>query len=254
MGRGRWSQAPSKGKAAVVGLALALLLSLTVAPPLGATCSCSMTATLNQPDLALSGASSGACQWWTRIRFSSPSLNLTYASAERFGTSCSLNVATSTSCLRTGLHTVKALCECGKTFSDANGTPYCWADPETGTAEATFVVNTTPTVGVSFSGPDAEGNGTAAIPYSFPNTIYGDPQRKLTLSVDGIWLADAYGSQVSGTWPRTLVTACWAQGSHQLKAVAVACGQSGDAAYRAEAVTPLEVDHKPSASVSVSPP
>jgi RHS repeat-associated protein len=251
MGRGPWSPAPSKGKAAAVG---AFLVSLLGAPPLGATCSCSITATLTPPDLVLFGRSSGACEAWTRIGFSLSGLSLPYASAECFDTSCSLNYPTTSACLRTGLYTATAQCQCGKIFPGANGTLYCGADPEKGTAETTFFVNTTPTVGVSVSGLDAEGAGTATIPFSFPNTIFGDPHRKLTLSVDGVWLADAYGSQVTGTWTKALVTACWTQGSHQVKAVAVACGQSGDAAYRAEAVTPVQVDHKPSVSLSVSPP
>lgn len=256
MGRGRWNRAPLKGEAAAVGLALVLLVSLLAAPPLGATCSCSVSANVSAPDLVLSGTSSGDCVWRPRIAFGVNGFDFPYSTKECYSaSSCSSTYNGSVSCWRTGQHTVSARCWCGKSFPNADGTSYyCAEDPQPGTAETIISVNTTPTVGVSVSELNAEGTGTATISYSFPNTIFGDPQRKLTLSVNGLWLADAYGSQVSGIWTRTLVTACWAQGSHQIKAVAVACGQSGDAAYRAEAVTPVQVDHKPSVSVSVSPP
>lgn len=252
MGRGPWSQAPSKGKAAAVGLALALLASLLAAPPLGATCSCSVSASPSEPYLTLSGTSSGACEWWTRIRFTVSGLSIPYAAQECFGTSCSLTYPTYSACLRTGLHTAKAYCECGQSFSNSSGT-YCAADPEKGTAEAPFFVNTTPTVGVSYSGPDVEGMGTLTIPYSFPNTLYGDIHRHLTIYADGRQVVKVYAEQASGTWTRPLSTACWSQGSHEVKLLAVACGETGDAAYQAEAVTSVQVDHQPEVSVSVAP-
>jgi hypothetical protein len=213
MGRGRWTQAPLKGEAAAVGLMLVLLGWLIAAPPLGATCSCSISANLSAPDLVLSGTSSGDCVWRPRIAFGVNGFGFPNSTKECYSaSSCSSTYNGSVSCWRTGTYTVNAGCWCGKSFSNADGTFYCAEDPQPGTAETTILVNTTPTVGVSVSGLNAEGTGTATIPFSFPNTIFGDPHRKLTLSVDGVWLADAYGSQVSGTWNRTLVTACWTPG------------------------------------------
>ena len=79
MGRGPWSPAPPKGKAAVGGMALALLVSLLGAPPLGAICSCSISANVSAPSLVLSGTSSGNCVWRPRIAFSINGVGLPYS-------------------------------------------------------------------------------------------------------------------------------------------------------------------------------
>jgi len=241
-------------KAFALPLALVLLVSVLAAPPLGAACSCSISANLSAPDLVLNGTSSGACPSRPKIEFSFEGAAIPYASQQCFGsTSCSLTFATTVSCRRTGSYTARATCWCGKVFPLSDGGSYCADDPEVATAEAPLFVDTTPSVGVSPSGPDLNGLLALTVPYSFPNTLLADPQRHLWVYVDGLLLDQAYGSQVSSTWTKTHVTACWRQGSHEIKAVAVACGQGGDAAFRAEAATPVEVDHQPEVSVSLTP-
>jgi hypothetical protein len=235
-------------------LALVLLSSVLAASPLGAACSCSLSANLSAPDLVLSGTSSGTCPWRPKIEFSFNGAAIPYASREcSVSTDCSFTFTTAVTCRRTGSYTAGANCWCGKDFPLSDGGSYCGNDPEGGTDETSIFVYTTPSVGVSASGPDMDGLLRLTIPYSFPNTLLADPHRHLWVHVDGSLLDEAYGSQVSSTWTRTHGTACWRQGSHEIKAIAVACGQTGDAAFRAEAVTPVEIDHQPDVSVSLSP-
>ncbi|HKI06051.1 MAG TPA: hypothetical protein VKK31_28995, partial [Thermoanaerobaculia bacterium] len=149
-------------------LALLLLASVVAAPPLGATCSCTVSATVSAPALLqVSGQAAGACSWTTRIDLSAA--GGTTSRGECLGaTTCNYAKDYSSACLRTGQHTASASCACGKLVTLTNGTTVCAADG--GNASTTFTVNTTPTVAVSYSGPDAEGRGTLSVPFAFPNT------------------------------------------------------------------------------------
>jgi hypothetical protein len=182
----KWVQSwMAAGRHSLFTLALVVLSSVLAAPPLGATCSCSISASLSAPDLVLQGTSSGACPWRPRIEFSIDGSPIPYASQQCYGTSCSLTFATTTSCWRTGHYTAIASCWCGKSFPLSGGGSYCADDPQVATAESPLFVNTTPTVGASASGPDLEGGITLTIPYSFPNTLLSDPQRHLWVDLDG---------------------------------------------------------------------
>jgi hypothetical protein len=144
---------------------------------------------------------------------------------------------------------VAASCLCGK--ENENGA--CIAD--TGTGSVPFFVNSTPTVEWErVDGPDEEGKVNLIIGYDFPNTLFPDPQRRLTLYRDGVTREEFFGSQVSGTWPTDVGTACLSQGSHELKVRAVACNHFEDPDYEVQAVTTVQVDHQPRVSIeSVEP-
>jgi hypothetical protein len=236
-----------------VGCWIAFAVVSFLAPlPLGAACTCSISASVSEPSLVLKGTSSGACEWWTRIRASVTGLSIPSAFKECFGTSCSLNYPTSSACLRTGPHTARAECECGKTFTNSSGT-YCDADPDRGSDEKIFFVNTTPTVRVSSSEPNPDGSITLKVNYEFPNTVAADPQRRMELFFDGASLGIQYGSQVSGLWTKPWGVACASQGTHQVKVKAVACQEHNDDAYKAESIAEVWADHEPSVHVTVVP-
>ena len=220
-------------KAPVAGLVLVLVVPL----PLGAACTCTVSASASAPDLQFSGRSAGACARLTRLVMGIDG-GSGLGTVECYGTSCSLSKTSTIACLRTGAHTVNSWCWCGKLTS--NG--FC--DSDSGSASTTFMVNTTPTVGVSYSGPDLDGHGTLSIPFSFPNTIW-DGHRQLTAYADGHQLFQYYMLNVSGTYTTSLSTACWAQGSHELAARVISCTERGDPDYDKLATTTVQVDHTP---------
>ncbi|HVF58576.1 MAG TPA: RHS repeat-associated core domain-containing protein [Thermoanaerobaculia bacterium] len=147
--------------------------------------------------------------------------------------------------MRTGTHPVTASCGCGKIVPGL-----CVHD--TGSAETTFFVNTTPTVSVSYSPTDALGNGTLMAPFDFPNTAQAH-DRHLDLFVDDVFRADFGAETPSGTWMRPLSTACWREGSHQLKVVATAC-RAAEPDYQDEATTTVTVGTRPEVEVNASGP
>ena len=222
-----------------------ILLLAFAAPPLGATCTCTVTASASAPDLQFSGQSAGACARLTRLAMGIDG-GSGLGVVECYGTSCSLSKTSTIACLRTGVHTVNSWCLCGKLTS--NG--FC--DSDSGSASTTFTVNTTPTVGVSYSGPDLDGHGTLSIPFSFPNTIW-DGHRLLTAYADGHQLFQYYMLNVSGTYTTPLSTACWAQGSHALAAKVVSCAEPNDPDYTKLATTTVQVDHTPRVSLALTP-
>ncbi|HEX9942511.1 MAG TPA: hypothetical protein VGG03_10870, partial [Thermoanaerobaculia bacterium] len=101
-------------------LVLLSLAGLLTAAPLGAACSCSVSASVSPPTLELSGTSSGACLWATSIDL--------FVDGGAFGnrycggsTSCSYSDTKSSACKRTGTHTATAVCGCGNFFPNAEG-------------------------------------------------------------------------------------------------------------------------------------
>jgi RHS repeat-associated protein len=225
-------------------VALVLVVSVLAAPPLGATCTCTVSAAAAEPRVQVSGRSAGACSRLTRIGLGIDG-GTDLGIVECYGTSCSYTATGSTACLRTGVHTANAGCWCGQLTNKG-----CVDD--TATTFTTFSVNTTPTVGVSYSGPDLEGKGTLSIPFSYPNTTNSN-HRYMAASVDGVRIFELYLLDVSGTYTKPWSTTCWSQGSHQIKASVVACSQRGDPDYQGEATTTVQVNHQPGVSVSLAP-
>lgn len=236
----------------VLGLTIGLFASVLASPVLGANCTCTVSATVAQPNIQIIGTSTGTCPLRTRIEVYRE--GDTHAIRDCTGfTTCSITHNTFTSCLRTGQHTVSANCNCGIRRDLPNGDFVC--DEASGTNSMTFVVNTTPTVGISSTQPDEAGIITLTTGYSYPNTSVGDPQRQLKLFGNGGELATSYRSDVSGAWIREQGTACWPQGSNEIKAVATACGGFGDPAFQVQASTSIQVDHTPAiVDLTVEPP
>ncbi|MGH3863659.1 hypothetical protein, partial [Actinokineospora sp.] len=223
---------------------------LLASRPVAAACSCTVAASGSQPAIDVSGTSSGACAGSnTRIFFFVDGVQ---DGGRQCGivASCSHSYTRSTTCMRTGSHTLGAACECGKLVPVPDGTASCEFDA--GSAETAFTVNTTPTVSVSYSGPDALGNGTLSVPFTFPNTgVAGG--RRLDVFVDGAFAFATSPEEESGTWTRALSTACWKEGAHEVFVQARACNQS-DPTYHDEATTTITVGTKPEVGVSVSGP
>ncbi len=206
--------------ATVLGIALILFTSVAPRPLLGDDCNCTVSSTVSQPNIQIVGTSTGTCPLDTRVAVhrEGDSQAVKYCTGL---TNCSITHNTFTSCLRTGEHTVTANCNCGRRRDLPNGGFSC--DPASGIDTMTFSVNTTPTVGISSTQPNEEGEITLTTGYSYPNTSVGDPQRHLRLFGNGGQLATSYRSEASGTWILDQGTACWPQGSHQITAVATAC-------------------------------
>jgi RHS repeat-associated protein len=231
-------------------LALVSLSLLAAPPPLSAACTCTVSGSGGQLSLDVSGTSSGACGGSnTRIFFL---VDGGIDGGRQCGSvaSCSHSYTRSTTCMRTGSHTLGAACECGKLVPVPDGEPSCEFDA--GSAETAFTVNTTPTVSVSFSGPDALGDGTLSVPFSFPNTGAAG-ERRLEVFIDGASAFVTFPEEATGTWTRPLNTACWKEGSHEVVVQARACAQS-DPIYQDEATTTITVGTKPEVGLGVSGP
>lgn len=221
-----------------------LFLAGLAAAPAGAACTCSVNASFAEPTVTVTGTSGGTCSATTYIRFTSSGLG--GAQKDCAGsTSCNFTWSPSANCLSTGEHTVQALCHC----ANPNSSSSCAED--WGSATTTFTVNSTPTIGVSPSGPDVTGRVSLSMPYSFPNTA-SSASRDLYLNADGRTKLTASSQTVSGTWAPALDTSCWAQGTHELRAVAIACDAS-DPSYRADAFSSITVDHQPGVTLTLSP-
>jgi RHS repeat-associated protein len=228
----------------------ALGLLLAAPPPLAAACTCTVSGSGGQLTLDVAGTSSGACGGSnTRIFFL---VDGGIDGGRQCGsvTTCSHSYTRSTTCMRTGSHTLGAACECGKLVPVPDGEPSCEFDA--GSAETAFTVNTTPTVSVSFSGPDALGDGTLSVPFSFPNTGAAG-ERRLDVFIDGTQAFATSPEEATGTWTRPLNTACWKEGSHEVAVQARACAQS-DPTYQDEATTTITAGTKPEVGVGVSGP
>ena len=154
-----------------------------------------------------------------------------------------------TSCHRTGSHTIQVTGECMKEVSQPSGPPTCEADTP-GTASTAFSVNTTPTVGIAL-GATYHTDGVISISYSFPNTR-SEFQRSLELYLDGVKINGTAPGQRDGVWLATHPPFCWTTGSHELKAVAIACGGASDPAFRAEDDVTVQVDTHPVLSATSS--
>jgi YD repeat-containing protein len=118
--------------------------------------------------------------------------------------------------------------------------PSLLADCEPGTPS--------PSVSISYIGPDPTGDGTALVSYSFPNMTSAS-KRQLELKIDGnIWTS--FGApQQSGVWEADVNTTCWTAGTHTLAARATSlCNPQ----LTASASTSVTVSTKPSVSISYS--
>ncbi|HYR27248.1 MAG TPA: DUF6531 domain-containing protein, partial [Thermoanaerobaculia bacterium] len=97
-------------------------------------------------------------------------------------------------------------------------------------AETTFTQLSKPNVSISAGLPDANGNVTFTIPYTFPNT----GARRLQLVVDGTTISTVTNLAPSGTWAPTYPNACW----KKAEVFATACNQNGNPDYTDHAETP----------------
>jgi RHS repeat-associated protein len=88
----------------------------------------------------------------------------------------------------------------------------------------TITVDTKPDVSLSVI-EDANGNDTLTVTYDFPSTSsYTD--RSIKLSIDGVEQPEVRPNAVSGSYPVNLGSTCWLEA----RAVATACGRTGDPA------------------------
>ncbi len=176
---------------------------------------------------------------------------------EVFSSSCTLNTTLSTICLKSGHHTLTAGGECGRSGVDQQGQPNC--TNEAGSAASGFSVNTTPTVSLSVSDPDATGQSNVSISYGFPNTD-GWPHRRVQFVTDGERSREETFDTESGVWQFPISLTCL-KGTHTYQAVAFACGgispttYPGDPSFiTASNIETKMVSSKPTVGVTWSDP
>ena len=150
-------------------------------------------------------------------------------------------------------YTVTATATCGK--FDGGGS--CVPDSAATATTSFFVPPATPTIGISYLGPDEYGHGSLQFDYDFPNTD-SPYQRYVDLYIDGALhpnFIDFWGRPRSGTYVHTpFNVTCWRTGAHTLKAVVTACGQLGNPEFTAEDETAVTVNTKPNVSISATGP
>ncbi|MGH2688911.1 MAG: hypothetical protein ACRDKW_08910, partial [Actinomycetota bacterium] len=228
-----------------------LLVALSSAlgtSPLAADCTCTVSVSAAEPTWTSKSTSTGTCNKTTALLLFRDEFQVGFKDCG-ITTSCSSETTRSTTCLRTGVHAVRLECGCGKAGTDVHGNPICAFD--SGDAETSFSVNTTPVVSVTATGPDVTGKVDASAPYSFPNTpSSGD--RDLELFVDGDFRVTQGGELLAGSWDFTLGTDCWKQGPHEITIKAIAC-HATDPLFKAQATTTIEVDHEPQVTLDVTP-
>src|SRR5687767_11726741 len=82
-----------------------------------------------------------------------------------------------------------------------------------------------PTVGITYTGPDENGNVTATVSYGFPNTD-SYLARLIDVYRDGVNWNSHRPEDISGTKEFVIPFACFTTGSHSLFVAARACGNS----------------------------
>jgi hypothetical protein len=79
----------------------------------------------------------------------------------------------------------------------------CEPPKPSGPASTAIVVNTTPTVSISYS----HDQGTISVPYDFPNTN-APAQRQLNLQINGQFVKTIAAPQLSGVWEEDFDITC----------------------------------------------
>lgn len=225
--------------------AFAFVLALMVPRRSEAVCSANVSASVSGTTLTINASGGGTCDG-SLIVVQLDGANI--GSRQCAGSNCAISLTRSTNCLTTGTHTVTAISECGKTFTRSDGSTGCERDVN-GSSSTTFTVFSRPSVSMSYSGPDAEGNGDVTITYNFPNT--DEPgQRKLTRAIDApgsTSFATIFPDQQSGTWTFPWSLSCYPPGTYRFLAAAESC--SGE---RVEDEQMVSVEARPSAGIAYS--
>lgn len=107
-----------------------------------------------------------------------------------------------------------------------------------------------PSVSPSYSGPDARGEGTLSVSYSFPGTTSAS-QRRFDVYVDESPVKFFTPETISGTEVIPLSTACWRRGTHTIRVSASSCGNP--ALYATNSVN-VTVESKPTVNISYEGP
>ncbi|HET8796918.1 MAG TPA: DUF6531 domain-containing protein, partial [Thermoanaerobaculia bacterium] len=103
----------------------------------------------------------------------------------------------------------------------------------------------TPSVGVPSYVPDANGNGTLSVTYSFPTASSGN---YVQIWIDGGIHTTLSSPAQTGTWTMPLSSSCWATGSHAVGALAVSCGRWWEPQYKAASQIEVTVNTTPAVS------
>src|ERR1051326_3756543 len=154
-----------------------------------------------------------------------------------------MNVAISTACFRREVtHTYEAIATSCSRWNDPN---YVATDTKS------LSVSTAASVSLAVTATDPDGNVTATIGYSFPNTN-SSSQRAVALFIDGVQRFFDTRQDQNGTWTLSVGTQCWTPGTHQFEAFATACSQWNDPDYFATKFASIVVNTKPSVDLSIS--
>ncbi len=202
-----------------VRVVVSILLCFVSFTAAHATCTANVSASVSGTTLSMDASGGGTCG---ASSISSVFLDNTLIGNQSCaGSTCSFSQTRSTTCLRSGTHTVSAGVTCGKIVGNS-----CPADTD-GVASATFMVNSQPTVSLSYA-PGADGLGNVIINYSFPNTV-APAERTLSRSFAGpgfISVDTIHPETAEGTWVIAWGVGCYPAGSYVFQATATHC--SGD--------------------------
>ena len=132
-----------------------------------------------------------------------------------------VNIPINTACWRTGTHALEAeLTACKK-----------WDDPDYAANQiATIERSTKPTLTMSIVGPDAAGQATAELDYTFPNTDTAN-RRAVSLWIDGVQTHYVEPTVPNDHWSIPIDMSCWTSGTHRIEAEATACKLWDDPDY-----------------------
>ena len=114
-------------------------------------------------------------------------------------------------------------------------------------------VDSTPTLDVSFTGPDQDGKGTLLIGYEFPNTLSAD-HRDVAVYLDNASWPNTYALKTfsekqTDSWPIPVDTSCMPSGPHSFRVFARACGTLEHPSFEKTEYASFTVANDPSASV-----
>lgn len=164
-------------------------------------------------------------------------------------TGCAEAYNLSSACYATGSHEVTVNATCAQQVGDS-------CEGHSGTATTSFTTNLTPTISISATPTATIGIYRVSAPYTFPNTNH--PLNRFVsiyqVRPDGsrekiyTYTSPAPALDAVGTIAFDLNTQCWSNGTHQLEAIAEACGKE-----EAKNQTPITIDHHPEVDVDVEP-
>jgi hypothetical protein len=185
--------------------ALVVMVVACAGIPLYADCSASVSASVSNDVVIVTGSGGGSCAWSSIELFvEGTSIGSSFCNNSP---TCELTRQFSISCMTEGPHEASVMVLCSQNIG-ANGA--CQNAPD-GNKTTTFYVNTKPTVSLAITRPDTTGHGTFNVGYSFPGTTYNEFRALQLMKGGELWAATKAENQ-EGVWVVPFDTTCWKTG------------------------------------------